>query len=147
MIYVQQTDTTYDSVDFDDLIATLSYFKKLYLSFALSSKPEDAEHFFDGLMLQINNKRTKKDSKVSAEIRAHQIMRLAAEKIHDALRELNHDSIPTTGQLVMDVMIEALNKLVDLSYYSDEDDISKYFQIRNNIEKDVAVTKDYEVVG
>ena len=147
MIYIQQTDTTYDSVDFDDHASTLSYFKKLFLSVSLSSKPEEADEFFSELMLRINKKRTRKDSKIDAEMRAYQIMRLAAEKIHGALRELNQDSIPTTAQLLMDVMMEALSSLADLSYYGDDDDISKHFQIRNNIEKDAKPTKDYEVLG
>jgi len=145
MIYVQQTDTTYDSVDFDDYKSTISYFKKLFLSF--TPNPEDAEKIFDHIMTQILNNRTKKDSKTFADIRIHQIMKSAAERIHNALRELDHDSIPTTAQLVMDVMNEALISLMDLSHYSDDDNGSKYHQIRNNVEKDVEVTKDYEVLG
>ena len=148
MIYVQQTDTTYDSVNFDDPISNLSYFKKLVLSFALTISSEEVDQYFNNLMMQIIKTKTMKNSKKSAEVQAQHIMRSAAEKIHDALQELNQDSIVTTAEFVMLVILEALGSLVDLSYDSDDDDdVSKLFRIRNHIEKDAGVSTDYEVLG
>ena len=148
MIFVQKTDIDYDSVDFDDPLSTLSYFKKLYLSFALSTKYEDADQIFNDLMTGIIVSKTKKDSKNLAKVKAHHIMRLAAEKIHGSLRELNQDSIPTTAEFLFNVMLEALDSLLELlSDTDDDDDMSKYFRIRNNIEKDAGVSKDHEVLG
>jgi hypothetical protein len=40
IIYIQHIDSTYDSVDFDDPISTLSYFKKIFLSFSKLSDEE-----------------------------------------------------------------------------------------------------------
>ena len=80
-------------------------------------------------------------------------MRLAAEKIHGAVRELNRDSIVTTAELVMVVMQEALKNLIELLYNGDDDDeeednISRFvIQNHNDTKKDAGVSKDYEVLG
>ena len=152
MVYVQQTNIAYDSVNFDDPISTLSYFKKLYLSFALSMSSEEAGRHFDDLMSRIINTKTKKDSNESLEAKAQRIMRLAAEKMHAAFRELNQDSIADTAEVLMLVMLDALKSLTDLAYESvddsvDDDDFSKFFHIRNNIKTDTGVSRDYEVLG
>ena len=80
-------------------------------------------------------------------------MRLAAEKIHGAVWELNRDSIVTTAEFVMVVMQEALKNLIDLLYDGDDDDegednISRFvIQNHNDTKKDAGVSKDYEVLG
>ena len=140
-------DTTYDSVNFDDPISTLSYFKKLYINFALNS--EEAEQIFNDFMMQIIKKKTKRGSTKSVEVRAQDIMRLAAEKIHGAFRELNQDSIVITAEFVMLVMQEALKSLTELLYDDDEDDSLYKFtlHIRDHAKKDAGASKDYEVLG
>ena len=45
MFYIQQTDFTYNSVNFDHPISNLSYFKKLYRTFSHSSEKEIDEYF------------------------------------------------------------------------------------------------------
>ena len=45
MFYIQQTDFTYNSVNFDDPISNLSYFKKRYRTFSHSSEKEIDEYF------------------------------------------------------------------------------------------------------
>ena len=148
MVYVRQVDITYDSVNFDDPISTISYFTRLYLSFALST--EEAEKAIKDLLMRI--KESKEGSKESVEVQMQRIMRLAAEKIHGAFRELKQDSVVNTAEFVMLVMNEALKSLIDLMYdgdddYEDDTPLSKYFQIRNRTIKDVGALKDYEVLG
>jgi hypothetical protein len=149
MLYVQQTDNiAYNSVNFDDTISTLSYIIKLYQSLAPSMNPERVEQFFNGLMDQIIKKGTMKGSNKSAEAEAQDIMRLVAEKIHGVFQELNRDSIVIDAEFVRDLMLEALRILIDLSNDdNDDEDVSKLLGIRNHIEKDAKVLKDYEVLG
>ena len=45
MFYIQQTDFTYNSVNFDDPISNLSYFEKLYRTFSHSSEKGIDEYF------------------------------------------------------------------------------------------------------
>ena len=148
MLYVQQTDRSYDSVNFDDPISTLSYFKKLYQSFTLILSSEEVDQHFNELMMHIIKAKTKKDSKKSAQVQAQHIMRLAAEKIHSAFQELNRDSVATTAQFVLVVMRGALESLVDLCHDADgDDDGSRFFQIRNHIAEEAGVSNEYEIVG
>ena len=65
-------------------------------------------------MTGIFNEDTVNGSKLSAEVQAQHIMRSAADKIHDAFRELNRDSYANTGIFVMDVLREADNRLLRL---------------------------------
>jgi len=146
IIYIQQTDVTYDSVNFDDPISTLSYFKKLYQSFSRASEEEVDQLFKDLTRLM------KYEGSKSAEVEAQHIMRSAAEKIHVAFRELNQDSIANTANFVFLVLKEAVGSLIDLVQDSDDDDDdddTKYtFQlIRDHTKKDPGVLKDYEVLG
>lgn len=145
IIYIQQTDITYDSINFDDPLSTLSYFKKLYQSFSRTSDEEVDQLFKDLTRL------LKTESSKSAETQAHDIMRSAAEKIHNAFRELNQDSIANTTNFVFLVLKEAVESLIDLVQDSDDDDDgdTKYtFQlIRDHTKKDAGVLKDYEVLG
>ena len=149
MMFVQQADIAYDSVNFDDPISTKSYFKKLFLSF--TSNSEEGEQIFNDLMMRISKKKTKEGSKISPEVEAQHIMKLAAEKIHGALRELNRDSIVITAEFVMLVMQEALRSLIELMYDGDDEDgnyDSKFIiRIRNDTKMDVGVSTDYEVLG
>ena len=146
LIYIQQTDITYDSVDFDDPISTLSYFKKLYQSFSRVSEEEVDQLFKDLTRL------LKIDTSQSAEAEAQHIMRSAAEKIHVAFRELNQDSIANTANYVFFVLKEALESLINLVQDTDDDDNDdggKYtFQlIRDHTKKNPGVLKDYEILG
>ena len=142
MIHVQQTDIAYDSVDFDDLESATFYFKKLCRPFLLASEDEIDKYFND--VMDIIKRKTK-DSNKSAEIRAQHIMRLAAEKIHGALRESNRDSMAITANFVNFVIQEAGTSLLKLLL--EDDDISSLksmSQNRNNT--DVGVSKDHEVI-
>ena len=147
IIYIQRTDITYDSVDFEDPQSTLSYFKKLYQSFSRTSEEEVDQLFKDLTRLM------KTDGSTSAEAEAQRIMKTAAEKIHVAFRELTQDSIANTANFVIIVLKEAVEGLIDLVQDSDDDDDddddTKYtFQlIRDHTKKDAGVLKDYEVLG
>jgi hypothetical protein len=113
--YIQHTDiTTYDSVDFDDPIFTLTYFKKLYIIISSTSEKE-VEKMFTRFMLAFKET-TEKGSKISAEVQAQHIMRSAAEKVHGALRDLkpNPDSLGTSVSDLTDVILDAMLDLLHL---------------------------------
>jgi len=110
IIYIQHTDTSYESVNFDDPISTLSYFKKIYQSYSRDSE-EEVDQTFKKLMWAFKL-RTENGSRKSGEVQAQHIMRSAAEKIHNAFRELNRDSFPLTAGVVVNVIGEAMNSLV-----------------------------------
>jgi glutaredoxin-related protein len=101
MIYLQQTDMTYDSVNFDDHMSTLSYFAKLSQPFFKDNAEEKAKSY----VARITKQR---------KVQAQDIMRSAAEKIHVVFRESNPDSI-ATANLVLPVMAEAFKSLSDLA--------------------------------
>lgn len=148
IIYIQQTDISYDSINFDDPLSALSYFKKLYQSFSRASEEEVDQLFKDLTRLW----KTEGGSSHSAESEAQRIMKSAAEKIHIAFRELNQDSISSTANYVFLVLKEAVESLIDLVQDNDDEDDdsdSKYtFQlIRDHTKKDAGVLKDYEVLG
>ena len=110
--HIYHMDTTYDSVNFDDPISTLSYFKEIYQSYSQGSK-EEVDRTFTKLM-GVFKMRTEKGSGTSAEFQAHYIMRSAAEKIHVTFRELNRDTYSATVLSVMCVMQEAMDSLAQL---------------------------------
>jgi hypothetical protein len=110
LIYVQHIDTTYDSVDFDDFIFTLSYFRKLDHPLGQGSE-EETNQKYENLMLLLSMV-TERGLEKSAQVQVHQIMKSTAEKIHGAFRELNRDdSFLVTSILVMDAMKEANSSL------------------------------------
>ena len=121
---IQQIDSTYDSVNFDDPISTLSYFKKIQEGYTrISGEKIDRmiRHF------------KKNGSKISAEVQAHHIMRSAAEKIHVALREPKGEDLRAlyiAENILLDVLIEAWNKLQrllrDCDVEHEEVNFSKY---------------------
>ena len=82
IIYIQQTDITYDSINFDDPI---SYFKKLYQSFSRTSA-EEVDQLFKDLTQFLKSNEVEEGSKISAEMEAQRIMKSAADKIHIAFR-------------------------------------------------------------
>ena len=151
MMLVQQTDIAYyDSVDFDDPKATLSYFKKLYLSFTWDV--ESAKQLFDAMMTVVNNRKIEGLSKMDAEAQVHQIMRSAAEKIHGAIRDLGDDSesIVEAAKVVSLVKDVALNSIVDLMF-KDETIRDYTVQIRDSDQKiqnkmDAGISTEYEVL-
>jgi hypothetical protein len=92
--------------------------------------------------------KTTKGLEIPLEIQAHHIMRLAAEKIHGAIQELNQDSVVTTAEFVKLVWTDALRSLLELMYGSDDDDdVTKLFRISNHSKKDAGILKDYELLG
>ena len=109
IIFVQHTDISYDSVNFDDPISTLSYFKKVYQSFTRDSE-EDVDQMFRRMMQVF----TETGSEKSAEVQALHIMRSAAEKIHNAFRELNPNTFGNTANFVANVIMEATDSLIFL---------------------------------
>ena len=104
-IYIRHLDRTYDSVDFDDFISTLSYFTKLY-----QFSPAMDEGFTNMVLA------FKMTSEKSFEVQAQHIMRSTAEKIHGALQDLNPQpaSIGTTFNFVIKVMLDAEEDFVAL---------------------------------
>jgi len=114
IIYIQRTDTTYDSVNFDDPISTLSYFKKVYQPFSQTSDEEVDKHFEP--MMSYFERTTKRGSELSAEVQAHQIMRSAAEKIHATFQELDRDMYGIRVMTVTGVISEAHHSLVRLMH-------------------------------
>jgi hypothetical protein len=131
IVYMQHTDLTYDSVDFNNPISTLTYFKKLLQIFSAwgwGSEGEIDRLFTD--MMQIL-KRTEKGSIEFAEVQAQHIMRSAAEKVHGAFRDLNRDPFKTT-HLAIDVMLKAIHDLVELINdfrVNNEEDNSEYLPV------------------
>jgi hypothetical protein len=145
MIFVQQVDFAYDSVNFDDPISTQSYFKMLYISF--TGNPEEV---INNLMTEMMKKKNKDGSR-KHEVEAQHIMRSAAEKIHGVIRELKQDTTVIASEFVALVMRQAVHRLVDLVYdsvASDEDDDDfipmSAFHIRDNTREDAGVSTDYE---
>ena len=121
MTRIQQIDITYDSVNFDDPISTLSYFTKLCQVFLPLSEKEINKRL-KILMKQIK-KKTKDDS---AGVLAQHIMRSAAERIHGVVREFNQDSVLSTSWLASLVIQEAMESLFGLIR---DDDPSRYWKI------------------
>jgi hypothetical protein len=147
IVYVQRVDTTYDSVDFDDPISTLSYFREIFR--ICHGRDEDNDRMITDLMLIL-----KRSSDQSAEVQAQHIMRSAAEKIHGVIRELKQDSIVIASEFVAYTMQEAFHNLNDLLYEAsapdDDDDDGipmSAFYIRNNTKEDAGVSTDYEPLG
>jgi len=120
MIFIQQADKTYDSINFNDPKSTLSYFKELYRPFFPDLEKEiDMDKRFNNLMRKLSMKAVDGSMK-SVEIQ--NIMRMTAEKIHGAFRELKRDSVMDTANVVFNVMEEALSRLLDLIKDGDDDD-------------------------
>jgi hypothetical protein len=115
---------------------------KLYLSFTHNT--EEIEENFNNMMMRIIKKKTKEGSN---EVRAQHVMRLAAEKIHGAFRELNRESVVTTSEFVKLVMQEALTNLIELLYDSSSSKFTFPFYIRDHTRKDAGVSKVYEALG
>ena len=113
-VYTQHIDSTYDSVNFDDPISTLSYYKRLRRvahqnNFEGSS--EQLDQRFDNIILIL----TEKGSKISAETQAHSIMRSAAEKIHNAFRTLNRNSHADIVVFMMSTIMVSDYRLIFLA--------------------------------
>ena len=118
IIRIQRTDTTYDSVDFDDPMSIISYFKKL-CQVTLWKSEEEADFLVDSMMTQIMDKETRDDSLEYA-AKAISVMILTAKEIHGALQELGRDDDYSTaktrkiGQFISRVMEGALERLLEL---------------------------------
>ena len=118
MILVQHIDSTYDSVNFDDFISTLSYFIKLE-QYYLGISEEQADIRMENL-----NRKYFIEGAATRE-RAHQVMRSAAEKIHVAFRELDRDSHLKTCQKLTLAMTWAMLDITILVTEILEEDIKK----------------------
>ena len=124
LIFIQRTDSTYDSVNFDDPISNLAYFKKLYQSYSWTSDQEIDEMFTNAM--EAFKMKTKEGSTVSAEAQALHIMRTAAEAIHRVLRKLNGDTFLDSAVTALIFMRQAMDNLLDLMESGDGGDTSKY---------------------
>ena len=124
LIFIQRTDSTYDSVNFDDPISNLAYFKKLYQSYSWTSDQEIDEMFTNAM--ETFKMKTKEGSTVSAEAQALHIMRTAAEAIHRVLRKLNGDTFLDSAVTALIFMRQAMDNLLDLMESGDGGDTSKY---------------------
>ena len=144
IIYIQQADRSFNQVDLQDPLATLTYFKNLYQAFSRDS-PEEVNELFKNLTRLM---RLAGPNDVEGE--AHEIMRTAAEQVHAAFQDLNEDSISNTANYVLSVMREALQSLIGLVEDAEDDSDTKYaFQlIRDRSKKDSgSVLKEYESLG
>ena len=154
-------DFTYDSVNFDDPVSNLSYFKKLYRCFFVRASDEMVDNLFRDLM-EIYRTTTKDGGGgggggsttitattiTTAEAEALRIMRSTAEKIHGALRDLNQDSF----KFVLLVMTEAMQSLLDLMLQvvvsvEGDDGESSRFHLKLKRDKSDGGLKDYEILG
>ena len=110
IICIQHMDiTTYNSVNFDDPISTLSYYKKIYRCYS-----QDSEEEIDGTFEFLMEFFTTRGSKISAEVRMHHIIRSTAEKIHSAFQELSRDPYLITSKFVMELIAEADQRFISL---------------------------------
>ena len=107
MIYIQHIDTTYDSVNFDDPVSTLSYYKKLN-PFCNYISDEDLDKFFEKSLFYL-----RKPTAMEKAL-AHQVMRSTAEKVHVAFRELDRGSHWKTGLVVTIATAEAILSFCEL---------------------------------
>ena len=119
IILIQQTDSTYGSVDFDDPVALISYFSKLCHSFTGESE-EVVDRFIYEMMVHIFLKdATSMDDSIKVPgAKALDIMRSAAEMVHGAFLELGRDedhSTVKTVHFVLMVMEKATDKLLVLA--------------------------------
>jgi hypothetical protein len=133
MIYIQYVaTTTYDTVDFDDPISTMFYFKKLFkplTGITKSEEPQIDEMFTQ--MMWVWKGRVEKGSKKPIKIKGVHIMKSAAEKIHCAFRDIKPGSSTIQIDFALEVIIEAMN---DLSRLLDESVIEDNFQSNHEIE-------------
>ena len=138
MICIRKVDFAYyDSVNFDDPISTILYFKKFYTSIRRTRSTEENGKGFDLFMMRLIRKKTREGLEKSAKVEIHEIMRSAAKKVHDAFQELNQDSTAKTATIVVNAITEAGKSLREL--YGVEKDA--------RVSKDARVLKDYEVIG
>ena len=116
IVYIQRTDTTFDSVDFDDPRSIIYYFIKLFQSRTGVSE-EEAHGTIIGLIKRIFDKETNDDSKNSPGVEALLIMTWTAKHIHGAFQELSPDRHSTmkTAELVLLTMDFALDRLIELA--------------------------------
>ena len=121
-IYIQHVDSTYDSINFDDPISTLSYYKRLRRFALLHNRESSKEDFDRWLEIVVMLVPKEKGSKISADVPAHSIMKSAAEEIHNAFRKLNRKSYANIAPFVMNVIIDADYRLFRLmeEYFPDE---------------------------
>ena len=146
VIHIHRTDSTYDSVNFDDPISNLAYFKKLCTSF-LQASDEEIDQFLKSFMRQIKMK-TMEDSTESAEAQALHIMRSAAEAIHGAFQEINPDSFIESATFVIRVMVDALQHILDMTPDRDSDDVvSSRYSLKLMGDENDEVSNDYEGLG
>ena len=113
-IYIQNIDSTYDSVNFDDFVSTLSYYKRLRRfsrQNGIEDSSEELDQRFDNMTLVL----TQEGSKISAEAQAHSIMRSAAEKIHKAFQKLNRNSYEKIVIFVSSTIVESDSRLLGLA--------------------------------
>jgi len=114
LVYIQHMDrTVYDSVNFDDPISTLSYFKKIYQIFTRKSD-EEVDDDIETMMYFFKLRTAERGSKLYAEAQAHQIMRSVAERIHVTFRELEWEEEGTRAVYVTEMMVETVISLLKL---------------------------------
>ena len=121
IIYVQYVVTTiYDSVDFDDSISTISYFKKLYqILFSNVRSEEEVDEVFKR-MTQMWKGKIMKGSKEPIEVHGRHIMKSAVEKIHRSFRDIkiksrSYSTITDQISFAQKVMNQAMYDLQRLS--------------------------------
>jgi len=109
MILVQQTDATYDSVDFGDPMSIMTYFEKiLQVTTGLS---EEKVHSYI-LVVRAIYMETKDDSMQIPGLKALSIMKSTADKIHGALQGLGPDEDPSAVMFFVQLTVnEAVRSL------------------------------------
>ena len=125
LIWIQRTNSTYDSVNFRDRTSIITYFKKLCQATSLMSE-EGVDLEINNLMARIIYKEMKDGSTRFPGVKALAIMKLTADKIHGAFQELGRDDdhstakitkiadVEKTGRFVTNEMYEGLKSLYSL---------------------------------
>ena len=104
-IWIQRTNSTYDSVDFGDPVCIITYFKKLFQALTVQYEGgSDIERVINIILVQII------DRGIKDGVKALSIMKSTAVKIHGAFQELDWDDDNSTANTA-DAKIERIWKV------------------------------------
>ena len=104
-IWIQRTNSTYDSVNFGDPVCIITYFKKLFQALTVQYEGGfDAERVINIILVMIIDKGIKDG------VKALSIMKSTAVKIHGAFQELDWDDDNSTANTA-DAKIERIWKV------------------------------------
>ncbi|KAF8883615.1 hypothetical protein CPB84DRAFT_1827613 [Gymnopilus junonius] len=125
ILCVLRVDQDYTTVDFDDPIATYAHFRNLLGSLFLitTDKREEVFEKWDEVARGVT---VQGETPTATDERAHTIMREAAVKVHEALRQFNHRSIEVCTRRVWDEIAKAI-------FFLDQDSVFKVALLKLNM--------------